>query len=123
MGAVFLDPGPMKAFDLVNHILLKTSLYTANSPSVSIFRTYLDHRSQGVYDTGEDFSEGTVRSEYTRDLFLVRFASVFFFINDLTMHITSDTVNRPFYLDYRACAVDQLTRLAGSMGEIAWPDN
>ena len=44
-GAVFLDL--KKAFDLVNHniLLKKLSLYTANSPFISLLKTYLGLRS------------------------------------------------------------------------------
>ena len=61
VGAVFL--GLKKAFDFVNHdILLKTwSLYTWNSPSVSIFKSYLYLRTQCVYVNGEYSTEGIVR--------------------------------------------------------------
>ena len=49
VGAVFLDL--KKAFGLVNHniLLKKLSLYTANSPFVSLFKSYLGIRSQSVY--------------------------------------------------------------------------
>ena len=52
VGAVFLDL--KKAFDLVNHniLLKKLSLYTANSPFVSLFKSYLELRSQSVYANG-----------------------------------------------------------------------
>ena len=49
VGAVFLDL--KKAFDLVNRnsLLKQLSLYTANSPFVSLFKSHLELRSQSVY--------------------------------------------------------------------------
>ena len=61
VGAVFLDP--KKAFDLVTHnvLLKKLSLYTANSPFVTLFKSDLELRSQSVYVNGEYSNEGIVR--------------------------------------------------------------
>ena len=61
VGAVCLDL--KKAFDLVNHniLLKKLSLYTANSAFVSLFKSYLELRSQNVYVNGEYSDEGIVR--------------------------------------------------------------
>ena len=58
VGAVFLDL--KKAFDLVNHniLLKKLSLYRANSPFISLFKAYLEVRSQSVYVNGEYSNEG-----------------------------------------------------------------
>jgi len=60
VGVVFLDI--KKAFDLVNHniLLKKLSLYTANSPFISLFESYLEVRSQSVYVNGEYSNEGIV---------------------------------------------------------------
>ena len=76
--SVFLDL--KKAFGLVNHdiLLMKLSLYTENSPSVSIFKSYLDRRSQCVYVTGDYPLKALFDLEFPRDLFLVHFSSVFF---------------------------------------------
>ena len=60
LGAVFLDL--KKAFDFVNHniLLKKLSLYTASSPYVSLFKSYLELRSQSVYVNDEYSNEGIV---------------------------------------------------------------
>ena len=83
-GAVFLDL--KKAFDFVDHIILlkKLSLYTTNSPFVSLFKSYLELRSQSVYVKGEYSNEGIVRCGIPQGsilgplLFLI-------FINDLPL--------------------------------------
>ena len=53
VGAVFVDL--KKAFDLVNHniLLKKLSLYTANSPFVSLFKSYLELRLRSIYINDE----------------------------------------------------------------------
>ena len=82
-----------KAFDLVNHniVLKKVSLYTANSPFISLFKSYLELRSQSVYVNGES-NEGIVRCGIPQGSILgpILFLIV---INDFPLHITSNKVN------------------------------
>ena len=98
VGAVFLDL--KKAFNLVNHniVLKKLSLYTANSPFISLFKSYLKLRSQSVYVNGEYSNEGIVRCGIPQRsilgpiLFLI-------FINGLPLHITRNKVNCDMFAD------------------------
>ena len=98
VGAVFVDL--KKAFDLVNHniLLKKLSLYTANSPLVSLFKSYLELRSQSVYVNGKYSNEGIVRCGIPQRsilgplLFLI-------FINGLPLHITRNKVNCDMFAD------------------------
>ena len=106
VGAVFLDL--KKAFDLVNHniLLKKLSLYIANSPFVSLFKSHLELRSQSAYVNGEysNYVNGEYSNEtivccgipqgYILGLFLF---SVF--INDLPLHIASNKVNCDMFVD------------------------
>ena len=93
VGAVFLDL-KKKAFDLVNHNILvkKLSLYTANSPFVSLFKSYLALRSQSVYVNGEYSNEGIVRCGIPQGSIL---GPLLFsiFIGDPSQHITSNKIN------------------------------
>ena len=78
-------------------LLVKMSVHTAKSPSVSFFRSYLEQRSQRVYVNGEYSSEGIV-------LYGVPQGSVigpplFFFINSLPLHVTSDIGNCEMFAD------------------------
>ena len=106
VGAVFLDL--KKAFDLVNHniLLKKLSLYIANSPFVSLFKSHLELRSQSAYVNGaySNYVNGEYSNEtivccgipqgYILGLFLF---SVF--INDLPLHIASNKVNCDMFVD------------------------
>ena len=98
VGAVFLDL--KKAFDLVNHniLLKKLSLYTANSPFVSLFKSYLELRSQSVYVNGEYSNEGIDRCGISQGSIL---GPLLFsiFISDLPLHITSNTINCDMFAD------------------------
>ena len=60
-GAVFLDF--KRAFDLVNHIILlkKLSIYLQNSSTVSLFKSYLQDRTQPVFLNGYFSTEGVVK--------------------------------------------------------------
>ena len=73
------------------------SLYTANSPSVSLFRSYLEQISQRVYVNGEYSSEGTV--QYGVPQGSVLGALFCLFISDLPLHVTSDMVNCEMFAD------------------------
>ena len=64
-----------KAFDLVNLNILP--LYAANSPSVSLFKSYLKLRSQSVYAGGEYSNKGFIPVEFLKDLFWDIFYFVF----------------------------------------------
>ena len=92
VGAIFLDL--KKAFNLVNHniLLKKLSLYTANSPFVSLFKSYLELRSQSVYVNGEYSNEGIVRCGIPQGSILGPLVFSIY-INDLPLHITSNKVN------------------------------
>ena len=97
-GAVFLDL--KKAFDFVDHIILlkKLSLYTTNSPFVSLFKSYLELRSQSVYVKGEYSNEGIVRCGIPQGSIL---GPLLFsiFISDLPLHITRNKVNYDMFAD------------------------
>ena len=97
-GAVFLDL--KKAFDFVDHIILlnKLSLYTTNSPFVSLFKSYLELRSQSVYVKGEYSNEGIVRCGIPQGSIL---GPLLFsiFISDLSLHITRNKVNYDMFAD------------------------
>ena len=71
-----------------------------NSPFISLFKSYLELRSQSVYVNGEYSNEGTVRCGIPQGTFLepLRFF-LFFFINDLPVHITSNKVNCDMFAD------------------------
>ena len=60
-----------KAFDLVNHniLLKKLSVYTANSPFVSLFKSYLELRPQSVYVNGDTLMKALFVVEFLSDLF------------------------------------------------------
>ena len=92
LGAVFLDI--KNTFDLVNHnILLKIlSLHTPNSPSVSLFKSYLELRSQSVYVNGEYSNEGITCCGIPQGSLLGPLLFCIF-INDLPLHITSKKDN------------------------------
>ncbi len=98
VGAVFLDL--KKAFDLVNHdiLLKKLSSYTANSPFILLFKSYMELRSQSVYVNTEYSNEGIVRCRIPQGsilgplLFLIC-------ISDLPLHITSNKDNSDILAD------------------------
>ena len=98
VGAVFLDL--KKAFDLVSHNILikKLSSYTANSPSVAFFTSYLELSPQIVYINGEYSTEGIIRYEIPQGSILGPLLFCIF-INDLPLHITSDAVNCEMFAD------------------------
>ena len=75
-------------------------MYTENIPFVSIFKYYLDRRSQYVYVNDEYSTEGIARFGVPQGsvLYPLLFCS-FVLINDLPMHITSDIVNCDMFAD------------------------
>ena len=86
VGAVFLDL--KKAFDLVSHNILikKPSSYTANSPSVAFFTSYLELSPQIVYINGEYSTEGIIRYGIPKFLFLALFFSVSLLMTSLAYY-------------------------------------
>ena len=87
----------IKVFDLVNHniLLKKLSLYTAISTFVSLFKSYLELRSQSIYVNGI-IRCGIPQWSILGPLLL--FLKIFF-INDLSLHITSNKVNCDMFAD------------------------
>ena len=98
VGAVFLDL--KKAFDLVSHNILikKPSSYTANSPSVTFFTSYLELSPQIVYINGEYSTEGIIGYGIPQGSILGPLLFCIF-INDLPLNITSDSVNCEMFAD------------------------
>ena len=88
VGAIFLDL--KKAFGLVNHniLLKKLSLYTANSPFVSLLKSYLELRPQSVYVNGEYSNEGIVCCGIPQGSILGLLVFSLYII-DLPLHITT----------------------------------
>ncbi|WP_419586858.1 reverse transcriptase domain-containing protein, partial [Thiolapillus sp.] len=76
----------------------KLSLYTANSPSVAFFKSYLELRPQIVYINGEYSTEGIIRYGIPQGSILGPLLFCIF-INDLPLHITSDSVNCEMFAD------------------------
>ena len=76
----------------------KLFLYTANSPSVALFKSCLELTPQIVYINGEYSTEGVIRYGIPQGSLLGPLLFCIF-INDLPLHITSDTVNCEMFAD------------------------
>ena len=94
----FSWPKKKRASDLVNLNILLKRIYTANSPSVSLFKSYLEPRSQSVYVNGEYSNEGIIRCGNPQGSILWPLLFCIF-ISDLPLHITSNKVNWEIFAD------------------------
>ena len=94
-GTVFLDF--KKAFDLVNHniLLKKLDLYFPNSPINTLLKSYLTDRYQYVYLNGNKSNTNNITTGVPQGSVL---GPLFFllYINDLPIHLNSDTQNNLF---------------------------
>ena len=87
-----------RASDLANLNILLKRIYTASSPSVSLFKSYLELRSQSVYVNGEYSNEGIIRGGIPQGYILGPLLFCIF-ISELPLHITSNKVNCDMFVD------------------------
>ena len=97
-GAIFLDF--KKAFDLVNHniLLKKLEVYIQNHRLMSLFKSYLNNRTQSVYINGSCSTLSAIHCGVPQGSVLGPLLFCIF-INDLPLHLTNKDVACDLFAD------------------------